>query len=103
MQRCGVRDRPKRSSPDTNTPQGSEAEARFLAAVPRSSVREALGDRAAAELLLSEDAGFITGQTLYVDGGASLEGDGLNRWSAIYQFRTRSALEARGSATPAGP
>ncbi|AMX97843.1 MULTISPECIES: SDR family oxidoreductase [Mesorhizobium] len=56
----------------TTTPNGSEAEARFLAAVPARRFAKPWEIAAAAEFLLSEDAGFITGQTLFVDGGASI-------------------------------
>ncbi|WP_433504601.1 SDR family oxidoreductase [Pseudonocardia halophobica] len=56
----------------SNTPSGSAAEARYLAAIPvdRLGTPQELG--AAICFLLSEDAGFITGQTLRVDGGGSL-------------------------------
>jgi 3-oxoacyl-[acyl-carrier protein] reductase len=55
-----------------NNPPGSPGEARYLAAVP--SGRLARPDELAAAIcfLLSDDAGFITGQTLRVDGGASI-------------------------------
>jgi NAD(P)-dependent dehydrogenase (short-subunit alcohol dehydrogenase family) len=56
----------------SNTPPGSAAEARYLAgiAVDRLGTPQELA--AAICFLLSEDAGFITGQTVRVDGGGSL-------------------------------
>jgi 3-oxoacyl-[acyl-carrier protein] reductase len=55
-----------------NTPAGSAAEARFLSLVPmqRLGVPEEIA--AAVAYFLSEEAGYTTGQTLYVDGGASV-------------------------------
>lgn len=55
-----------------NNPQGSESEARYLARVPMR--RFALPNEVAAAIafLAADTASFITGQTLFVDGGASL-------------------------------
>jgi NAD(P)-dependent dehydrogenase (short-subunit alcohol dehydrogenase family) len=55
-----------------NTPVGSDAEARFLSMIPMHRLGQPQEIAAAIEFLLSEDAGFITGQTLFVDGGASV-------------------------------
>ncbi|MFL9933197.1 SDR family oxidoreductase [Paraburkholderia sp. RL18-103-BIB-C] len=55
-----------------NNPPGSESERRYLAAVPMKRFGKSDEIAAAISFLLSEDAGFITGQTLYVDGGASI-------------------------------
>jgi NAD(P)-dependent dehydrogenase (short-subunit alcohol dehydrogenase family) len=55
-----------------NTPPGSEAEQRFLSVVPMGRFGKPEEIAAAAAFLLSEDAGFITGQTLFADGGASV-------------------------------
>lgn len=55
-----------------NSPPGSEGERRFLAAVPMGRFGSPDEIAAAIEFLLSDDAGFITGQTVYVDGGASI-------------------------------
>lgn len=55
-----------------NTPVGSEAEKRFLSLVPMKRLGKPDELAASIEFFLSEPAGFITGQTLYVDGGASI-------------------------------
>jgi NAD(P)-dependent dehydrogenase (short-subunit alcohol dehydrogenase family) len=55
-----------------NTPAGSEAEGRFLAAVPMGRFGKPDEIAAAVSFLLSEQAAFITGQTLFADGGASI-------------------------------
>ena len=55
-----------------NTPAGSEAERRFLAAVPMGRFGKPEEIAAAVTFLLSEQAGFMTGQTLFADGGASI-------------------------------
>lgn len=53
-------------------PIGSEAEKELLTHIPMGRVGQPKEVAAAIEFLLSEDAGFITGQTLCVDGGGSL-------------------------------
>ena len=55
-----------------NNPPGSAGEARYLAAVPMRRFETPDEIAAAIAFLLCEDAGFITGQTLFVDGGASV-------------------------------
>jgi 3-oxoacyl-[acyl-carrier protein] reductase len=55
-----------------NTPVGSEAERRFLSLVPMKRFGKPDELAASIEFFLSEPAGFITGQTLFVDGGASI-------------------------------
>ena len=47
-------------------------ERRYLTLVPMGRFALPAEVAAAIEFLLSEDAGFITGQTLFVDGGASI-------------------------------
>jgi NAD(P)-dependent dehydrogenase (short-subunit alcohol dehydrogenase family) len=60
-----------------NTPVGSEAEHRFLSLVPMKRFGKPEELAAAVAFLLSADAGFITGQTLFVDGGASVGKGGI--------------------------
>lgn len=55
-----------------NNPPGSAGEARYLAGVPMRRFGHPMEIAAAIAFLLSEDAAFITGQTLFVDGGASI-------------------------------
>ena len=55
-----------------NSPVGSEAEKRFLAHVPVGRFARPQEIAAAIAFLASDSAGFITGQTLFVDGGSSL-------------------------------
>jgi NAD(P)-dependent dehydrogenase (short-subunit alcohol dehydrogenase family) len=55
-----------------NTPVGSEAEQRFISMVPVGRLGEPHELAAAIAYFLSEEAGFTTGQTLFVDGGASI-------------------------------
>ncbi|MGK9198915.1 MULTISPECIES: SDR family oxidoreductase [Sinorhizobium] len=55
-----------------NTPAGSEAEGRFLSMIPMRRLGKPEEIAAAIAFLLSDDAGFITGQTLFVDGGGSV-------------------------------
>jgi NAD(P)-dependent dehydrogenase (short-subunit alcohol dehydrogenase family) len=56
----------------TYNPPGSEGEARYLAAVPMGRFARPDEIAAAIAFFLSEEASFITGQTLFVDGGASV-------------------------------
>lgn len=55
-----------------NTKEGSDAERRFLELVPMKRFGKPEELAASVAFLLSENAGFITGQTLHVDGGASI-------------------------------
>jgi len=53
-------------------PAGSEAEKELLSYIPMKRIGKPMEIAAAIEYLLSEDAGFITGQTFCIDGGYSL-------------------------------
>jgi NAD(P)-dependent dehydrogenase (short-subunit alcohol dehydrogenase family) len=55
-----------------NTPVDSEGEKRTLSMIPMRRLGRPEEVAAAIEFLLSEDAGFITGQTIFVDGGGSI-------------------------------
>lgn len=55
-----------------NNQPGSEGERRYLAGVPMQRLGKPDEIAAAIAFLLSGDAAFITGQTLHVDGGASI-------------------------------
>ena len=55
-----------------NNPPGSEGEIRYLAMVPMGRLGRAEEIGAVIAFLLSDDASFITGQALFVDGGASI-------------------------------
>lgn len=60
-----------------NNPIGSAGEARYLSVVPMRRFGRPAEIAAAIAFLMSEEAGFITGQTLFVDGGASVGRGGI--------------------------
>jgi NAD(P)-dependent dehydrogenase (short-subunit alcohol dehydrogenase family) len=60
-----------------NNPPGSDGEERYLKGVPMKRLGRPEEIAAAIAFLAGEKAGFITGQTLFVDGGASLGGFSL--------------------------
>lgn len=55
-----------------NTPSGSEAEQRFLSLIPMRRLGRPEEIAAAIAFLLSDEASYITGQTIFVDGGGSV-------------------------------
>ncbi|WP_342595930.1 SDR family oxidoreductase [Salinicola lusitanus] len=55
-----------------NNPPGSDGERRYLSGVPMGRFGKPEEIAAGIEFFLSEDASFITGQTLFIDGGASI-------------------------------
>lgn len=57
-----------------NNPPGSDGESRYLATVPMRRLGQPDEVSAAIGFLLSDDAAFITGHTLRVDGGAGRQG-----------------------------
>ncbi|MGA1570124.1 MAG: SDR family oxidoreductase [Ilumatobacteraceae bacterium] len=60
-----------------NNPPGSTGEARYLAMIPMGTLGTVDDISAAVCFLMSDDAGWITGQTLRVDGGASIGSSSL--------------------------
>lgn len=60
-----------------NNPPGSEGEQHYLSGVPMGRFGTPEEIAATIAFLLSDDAGFITGQTLFVDGGASIGKAGI--------------------------
>jgi NAD(P)-dependent dehydrogenase (short-subunit alcohol dehydrogenase family) len=55
-----------------NNRPGSAGEQRYLSSVPMARFGKPDEIAATIEFVLSDDAAFMTGQTLYVDGGASI-------------------------------
>ncbi|MBJ3817022.1 SDR family oxidoreductase [Shimwellia pseudoproteus] len=58
-------------------PPGSESEQRYLSSIPMKRFGQPDEIAAVIQFLLSEDARYVTGQTWYVDGGASIGASSL--------------------------
>jgi NAD(P)-dependent dehydrogenase (short-subunit alcohol dehydrogenase family) len=56
----------------SGNPVGSESERRFLNSLPIGRIGQPAEVAAAIAYFMSDEAGFTTGQTLFVDGGASI-------------------------------
>ena len=67
----------------THNPLGSAGYERYLASVPIGRLGQPHEIAAAICFLLSDDAGFVTGQTLRVDGGGSVGGAGTGAHRAV--------------------
>jgi len=57
---------------NTGNPEGSGSRERYLKMIPMGRIGEPREIAAAIAYFLSDEASFTTGQTLYVDGGASI-------------------------------
>ena len=57
---------------NTNNPPGSESRERYINSIPigRTGTPEEVGELVA--FLVSDKAGFITGQNIFIDGGSSI-------------------------------
>ena len=55
-----------------NNPPGSAGERRYLSSIPMGRLGRPEEMAAGIAFLLSEEASYITGQTLFIDGGASI-------------------------------
>lgn len=53
-------------------PKGSNEENKVIESVPMKRIGQPDEIACAVEFLLSQEAGFITGQVLHIDGGASI-------------------------------
>ena len=60
-----------------NNPEGSSERQRKLQRIPLGRFAEADDIAKSVAFFLGEDAGYITGQTLFVDGGSSLASSAL--------------------------
>ena len=55
-----------------NNPPGSDSERNYLSAIPMATIGQPSDVAACISFLFSEGAGWMTGQTLHIDGGSSI-------------------------------